>query len=236
MNSSFNKNISECIKFLDDHDLLFQAGCTTSLIATAEFKKMARSSTSYRKLYDTGTIYQDFNFMMIDKSFFQFTRTKVLNKITKAEEFDLRLVYYPNPYKFVEYQENKLIVEKMYENHEISLEEYQQFLAEEFFTSDIPLIRYDFSKSQYCENYHPTAHFHIGFHAENRWPVRRELTPMAFMLKILMHYYTKWWKELGDNGSDENHLTKLYREEITRCKLIEETYFSSLEEGRLHFS
>lgn len=236
MNSDFNQNISKCIKFLDDRDLLFQASCSTSLSASPEFKKMARRSISYKELYDTGTKCQDFNVMMTDKSFFQFTRTKVFNKITKAEEFDLRLVYYPNPYKFVEYQENKLEIEKMYENEEITLEEYQQFLSEEFFTSDIPLIRYDLSKNQYCENYHPTAHFHIGFHAENRWPVRRELTPMAFMLKILMHYYTKWWKDLGDNGIEENTLTALYREEITRCPLIETTYFSRLEEGRLHFN
>lgn len=235
MNTEFNKNILKCIQLLDNHSLLFQAACATSLSASKEFKKMARDSTSYKELYDVGTKYQDFNIMMEDNSFFQFTRTRIQNKTTGLEDFDLRLVYYPNPYKFVEYQENKLVVEKMYQNHEITLEEYQQFLSEEFFTSDIPLIRYDLSKSQYCENYHPTAHFHIGFHAENRWPVKRVLTPMAFMLKILMHYYTKWWKDLGDKGAAENILTKLYRDEITRCPLIDTGYFSNLEEGRLYF-
>lgn len=234
--NNFNQNILKCINLLNSYELLFQPGCSTTLEASSEFKRMARRSTSYRKLYDVGTAYQDFNLMMTDKSFFQFTRTKVKNKITGLDDFDLRLVYYPNPYKFVEYQENKLEVEKMYDNNEITLEEYHQFLSEEFFTSDIPLIRYDLSKNQYCENYHPTAHFHIGFHAENRWLVKRELTPMAFMLKILMHYYTQWWKDLGDNGNDENHLTKLYREEISRCSLIDRTYFSTLEEGRLYFS
>jgi len=235
LNRDFNKNISKCIQFLDTYNLLFQAGCITSLSASDSFKKIARKSTSYKKLYDTGTKYQDFNFMLIDKSFFQFSRTKVINKITKEVNFDLRFVYYPNPYKFVEYQENKIEVENMYENNEITLEEYQQFLSEEFFTSDIPLIRYDLSKNQYCENYHPTAHFHIGFHAENRWPVKRELTPMTFMLKILMHYYIRWWKDLGDDMSGENKLTKIYRKEISHCRLIEYEYFSTLEEGRLHF-
>ncbi len=231
----FNKNISKCIKFLDTYNLLFQAGCTTSLDASYNFKKIARKSTSYKKLYDIGTKYQDFNFMLFDKSFFQFSKTRVINTITKDEDFDLRFAYYPNPYKFVEYQENKIEIEKMYNNNEITLEEYQQFLSEEFFTSDIPLIRYDLSKNQYCENYHPTAHFHIGFHAENRWPVKRELTPMAFMLKILMHYYIKLWKNLGDNNSDENKLTKIYQEEMKSTKLIKREYFSTLEEGRLHF-
>jgi hypothetical protein len=220
---------------LEEYNFLYQAGCTTSLLASKDFKSMARRSTSYKGLYDIGTQFQDFNLMMNDKSFFQFTRKQVTNPITKEENFDLRLVYYPNPYKFVEYQETKLEIEEMYEKQEISLEEYQQFLSEEFFTSDIPLIRYDLSKSQYCKNYHPTAHFHIGFHAENRWPVKRELTPMAFMLKILMHYYMKWWKKLGDDGVNENKLTKIYREEVSRCQLIDIEYYSTLEEGRLHF-
>ncbi|MEN4052700.1 DUF2290 domain-containing protein [Sulfurimonas sp. NWX79] len=236
MNREFNKNITQCIQFLDQYNLLFQAGCITSLSASSEFKKNARKSTSYKRLYDIGTKYQDFNFMLIDKSFFQFSRTKIINKKTGEENFDLRFTYYPNPYKFVEYQENKIEIEHMYENNEITLEEYQQFLSEEFFTSDIPLIRYDLSKNQYCENYHPTAHFHIGFHAENRWPVKRELTPMSFMLKILMHYYIKWWKDLGDCGKNENLLTKIYTEELKKCLLLDNEHFSNIEEKRLYFS
>lgn len=225
-NRDFNKNIKKCITLLENNNFLFQAGCITSLEASDVFKKASRSSLSYRELYDIGASRQDFNIMLKDQSFFQFT--KELND-------NLRLVYYPNPYNFSEYQETLREYEDLLINGDLSNEEYEQFLSEEFFTSDIPLIRYDYAPNQYCENYHPAAHLHIGFEAENRWPVKRVLSPYAFLLKILMIYYSKLWKEWGNNGDAANSLDELYREELISCKHLDTELFSSIEEKRLYF-
>lgn len=66
-------------------------------------------------------LYQDFNLMMDDHSYFQFTESK-------AEE-DVRLAYYPNPYQFVEYENDKREALNMLESNEITQDEYEQLLT-----------------------------------------------------------------------------------------------------------
>lgn len=99
------------------------------------------------------------------------------------------------------------------------------------------MIRYDLSLKQYCEKYHPAAHFHIGFHVKNRWPVRRKLTPYAFLLKILMLYYPDLWHSVGDSGDVEpNWLDTEYQKEVSKCNYLDDDYFKEHEYKRLHFS
>jgi len=173
---------------------------------------------------------QDFNLMLADKSYFQFTEEK--------EEEEIRLAYYPNPYKFVEYQSHKREALKLLDNNEITEDEYDQLISEEFTTTDIPVIRYDLSLRQYCKNYHPAAHFHIGFFSENRWPVRRKLSPLAFLFKILMHYYPSIWFSIGDSGDPDepNDLDMQYRTEVASCAFLDTIYFSKMECERLYFT
>lgn len=224
--NDFNKSIKNVVQLLIENDYIFHIGSIESLNASDEFKKESREGSSYKKLYDLGASKQDFNIMLKDKSYFQFS-------INSSN--DIRLAFYPNPYISLEYQELNLEYKKLLEEGQLSNEDYEQFLSEEKFTNDIPLIRFDFSEKQYCEKYHPTAHFHIGFDRENRWPVRRILSPYAFFLKILMIYYINLWKEWGEKSSELNILDEKYRKELSNCELIKNEYFSKLEEGRLHF-
>ena len=138
----------------------------------------------------------------------------------------------------MEYQEHKAEALQLLEDEEITQEDYEQLLSEGDFTCDTPLIRYDLSLKQYCECYHPAAHLHVGFYVENRWPVCRKLTPFAFFLKILMHYYPKLWIDAGDLGIGKgpNKLDDLYRDEVSRCESLDSDYFTELEAQRLHIS
>ncbi len=221
MSDMFNRSIGQCIELLVDIDFLFQAGPYYSLNSSDAFKKAAMRSTTYREVYDVGASNQDFNLMMNDQSYFQFTEIK-------AQE-ELRFAYYPNPYQFVEYINDKRAALTMLESGEINREEYDQLLSEGTFTCDIPLIRYDLSLKQYSKKYHPAAHFHIGFYAENRWPVRRKLTPFAFLLDVLTLYYPKLWRSAGDADV-------IYRKEVSQCNYLEEQYFSEEEFQRLYFN
>lgn len=210
-------------------DFLAQAGASSSLNASVEFKKMSRRATSYQELYNEGVKFQDFNIMLTDNSFFQFTEKK-------ADE-DVRLAYYPNPYKFVEYLQERKEALSMLDSNELSLPEYEQLMTECNTKGDVPLIRYDLSVDQHCKKYHPAAHFHIGFHTENRWAVNRVLTPYAFFLKILIHYYPSLWFDFGDRGDElDNILDLKYREELSRCSLLSNQYFLDIEKDRLHFT
>lgn len=226
MSSNFGRSVFRSINFANDYSLLYQAGCSSSLSPTDTFKKMCLKANSYRELYDCAICYQDFNLMLFDKSFFQFTEL--------AENKELRLAYFPNPYTFSESLAHRQAANDMLERSEITLDEFEQIISEETFSCDIPIIRYDLSEKQYCEMKHPTAHFHIGFFSENRWPSRRVMTPFSFFLKVLRLYYSGTWDEI--NKRQGNSLDELYRAEIAKCLYISEEYFSEIEAQRFFFT
>ncbi|MEZ8674489.1 DUF2290 domain-containing protein [Vibrio cyclitrophicus] len=234
MSSEFSRSIVEIINKADKLGLLFQAGSASSLNASYEVKRVTRNATSYREVYDTIISNQEFNLMLSDQSVFQFTEV--------SERADVRLVYYPSPYQFVEYQSLKREALDLLNSQEFTEAEFEQYLTEAEFTCDIPVIRYDLSIKQHCEMYHPAAHFHIGFYAENRWPVNRVLTPYAFFLTILSNYYPSSWKnaEYISEASKSNELDDIYRRELnincpTVCTLDPDK-FKKIEGERLHFS
>ena len=101
-----------------------------------------------------------------------------------------------------------------------------------------PLLRYEHAPDQYQELHHPCSHFHIGHHADNRWALNRVVTPRAFTLLILKHYYGSVWRDLGHDEADEcgnGFETKLI-EEKTRCRSIGDSLFSALEARSFFFA
>ncbi|MBB1335886.1 MULTISPECIES: DUF2290 domain-containing protein [unclassified Pseudoalteromonas] len=230
---SFNQSIKATIALADKYGLLLQAGASNSFTAPAEVKHMTRRAKSYKEVYDAIVSYQSFNLMLTDKAVFQFTETE--------PERDVRLAYYPNPYRFTGYLSERRDALELLQNDEISEIEYEQLTSEADFMSDIPVIRYDLSLDQHCKFYHPAAHFHIGFHAENRWPVDRILTPKAFFFKTLCNYYPDKWKEPENYVGNklENPLDRLYRLELSKnCPSISVNspdHFAQIEAERLHF-
>jgi len=227
MRSPFEQSISKCASLLTKLDYLLQAGTLSSLRPTDSFKKAARKAATYREVYELGASSQQFNLMMQDMSFFQFSEAE--------QGKEARLAYYPNPYHYLEYKSHKVTAQQLLDEGEINFDEFEQLISEADFTCDIPFIRYDLSLKQYCEVLHPAAHLHIGFHAENRWPARRLLTPYAFMLKVLMHYYSKLWvKGKGIDMEVHQMLDDAYRAEVSNCDLLDDCYFKPHETERLY--
>lgn len=229
MTKEFSVSINKCLSVLDDMDYLAHAVVRSSLVVSEAFKKSSLSSKVYRELYDAGMKNQDFNFILKDQSYFQFTE--------RIKDEDVRLAYYPNPYRFGEYHSIKRELTELFDEGLLSQEELEQSLTEEHFSNDIPIIRYDLSLTQYCSNYHPAAHLHIGFNSTSRWPVRRVLTPYAFFLKILSHYYHDLWVKFGDIGDGNRNLFDVeYCKEVSGCRYLHDEYFQKHEYQRLHFS
>lgn len=227
MSKGFAQSIRKALDVITRLDLLCQAGPVVSLTASDEFKKSVLRTSSYRELYDVATQNQDFNVMLTDRSFFQFTE-QVAGK-------DERLAYYPNPYEFVEYEEEKKAAIELLESSEIDEHQYQQLLSESTFSCNTPLIRFDIALHQYCPDYHSAAHLHVGFWSENRWPVRKLMNPLVFVLQILKMYYPNTWKTANSIAEDPMSLDLLYRRESQRCHNVPESHFSEIECQRLHF-
>jgi hypothetical protein len=227
MMDDFSKSIKSCIALASSLNILEQSGSYLSLNASNEFKKTSREALNYTKIYETGNKLQDFNFMLNDLSFFQFT--------SKPNSSDLRFAFYPNPLKIISHNDDMVTAESLLVDGYFTDDEFQQFLSEIDPIMDTPHIRYDYASGQHCKYYHPAAHFHIGFNSDNRWPVRRILSPYGFFLSILSLYYLDIWKTEGEkNVSSGNYLDIEYRKEIKKCFLINMPDFDSIEGERLH--
>ena len=227
--NNLSKSIRSCIELASELDILIHSASQSSLVASREFKAASRNAITYSDLYAIGNKMQDFNFMLHDYSFFQFSK--------EASSSDLRFAYYPNPLNIISLNDDKVYAQSLLVNGELTDEDFQQLLSEADPIMDTPLIRYDLSKSQHCKNYHPTAHFHIGFNSNNRWPVKRVLSPLGFFLNILNLYYSEIWKSKGEasqNGT--NYLDEKFRSEIKKCLLLDHPHFEKIESERLHFS
>jgi hypothetical protein len=125
---------------------------------------------------------------------------------------------------------------KLVEQGAITYEDYLSLLRDADAELRVPLIRYENAPSQYKGLKHPCSHLHIGHHGDNRWPVNRVLTPLAFTLWILKQYYGSEWQTFGDNEQDEfgNIFESRLITEKMECRPVMPPHFSEAE-GRSFF-
>lgn len=211
------KKVSELARQLE----LDEHHCTLNSISVSnELKKLCKTSPYYRNIYDYISTYKEYNLMLKDASCFQFSEFR-----NKDNEQELRYAYYPNPYQFLEYRKHVIAVQDLLQQGQLSLTDYEQLLDECEFTHDIPVIRYDYSPSQYDEFFHPASHFHIGFHSDNRWPVLKVITPVVFFLKVISMYYPKAWKDKFSMIPDET-LNDIYQKSKSESYAVPSRYFN----------
>jgi hypothetical protein len=202
----------------------------TALDASDAFKALAISpDATYEELYLAGMRDSQYNILLRDLSFFQFG--------TGSDE-GLRFAYYPNPFlgaatdalaELTEMQE--YVVEGI-----IDMDEFLHRVSEIRRPRHPPLVRYEYSKLQYVEATHPCSHMHLGFHAENRWPVRRHLTAHAFALLIFRLFYLDFWMRADaiKSGGSELTLDAVLKGARAECRMLYEDEFSNEESGRFH--
>lgn len=196
-----------------------------------EFKKTALSDeVTYEELYLIGLKYKDFNLSLVDFSYMQFGI---------SEEKHVRYAYYPNPFLGTTHQSLSELNElrEYLDEGVIDAEEYLQKITELRKTQHPPLIRYENAPRQYVERTHPCSHFHLGHHDNNRWPVRRLLTPLAFSMIVARHFYPQNWVSHANislkGRSDEPD--NFYEEERRECNVLGDDLFSNREDRLFHF-
>jgi len=196
-----------------------------------EFRRLALSDdTTYTSLYLYGLSASQYNIMLLDYSYLQFGW---------SGDDNVRYAYYPNPYivrssDIMEFQR----LRKLLESGVITAEEYFHLLDGKPSGSRVPLLRYENAPAQFMPLRHPCSHFHIGHHAENRWPANRILTPLAFTLLVCKNYYSEEWFALGDDEMIDyrNTFDKLMIEERQKCRAMGEQFFTADEARSFHFA
>lgn len=197
--AAFNISFVEAQKLLEGLGLLKMKGVKSvnNDGVSSEFK-YASLKEDYSKIYSIGKEKFDFDFLLVDESYFQFTFLISKDNVLP----NIRYSFYQNPSYYKTYEEyiEQLRAEGIIESESVEevggvfLEEYDQFLVEAQLNSASTTIRYDVDPENYTPLVHSVSHFHIGHNNDIRIPCNMILSPVKFVLFVLKHIYYYQWK------------------------------------------
>lgn len=232
---SFKKahTLLEMLKLLDSNRYWFRIDFTFSKFSQ-DFVDLMHDE-NYDLIYRTARANTDYDILLADGSFFQFT---ISPKVC-------RFAYYQSPYnlffsddqflhddtsfeKFIS-NEDKIFGYMTDERNSDFERDYEQLLDEAEERKYITPIRYDFDPKTHESNiYHSTAHLHIGLEQSVRIPLQRVLYPLDFVVFVLrMIYFDKFCEGMKDPNI-QKYLT------IKSLKNIDGDSFSKDEERQLY--
>ncbi|MDD1522113.1 MULTISPECIES: DUF2290 domain-containing protein [Bradyrhizobium] len=186
------------------------------------------SDATYDAIYRTGLSRSHYNILLFDYAYFQFSRD---NDVT------WRLAFFPNPW--VSGSPNAVERVRQWEAQEddglIDHEEASNLIAEMPYIGAVPCIRFESAPAQYREMAHPSAHFHIGRHDQNRWPSTILLGPKAFAMIIAKMYYPDFWarKSRFHNAEVEACCDQTLLTAMGDARFVHD--FSAVEQQSFHF-
>jgi hypothetical protein len=225
----FDASIRSACHFLNETGLLRGTMAFRSHAASSEFRQLAlMAATSYRDLFLCGLRNSDYNFLLSDYAYFQFSY---------SGKDHYRMAYYPNP--FVRVQSEVGDLDELLSEGVIGFEEYSNLLSDQPYEVTKPLIRFDLDCAAYVRLVHPAAHFHIGMHGENRWPVYRRLSPRSFTLLVVKLYYgTDWARGTMRREEDGfcNRFDRYFVAESGNCQVLGKGLIHEHERGQIHFT
>ena len=204
---SFLENVRECKKILEDWGLLLKV-CGNNIINASsskyskEFISLSRQN-EYFSMYKCAIENDDYDFLLIDNSFIQFSYDYSEDK--KCEV--IRMAYYPS---VDEYTYASFLSEELDEDINICGAEYfelfQQFISEQNPVKKT-VLRYDYDKSLYVKSVHSAAHLHFGDEENIRIPINAQLKPSAFIKFVLEYFYFNNWKKMINNKDEDIWIT-----------------------------
>lgn len=183
----------------------------------------------YRNLYKVGLTNKDYDILLSDYSFFQFSceSNKDNQKIVKCS-----YSYYEAPSEFQTYEDFLTEIGLSYsECGDLFRQDYEQYLAEAKLKNSVTPLRYDYDESLYDPPVHSLSHLHIGFRNEIRVPIKYFLTPHSFVSFVIRHIYWNKWKLLMN---DHNFCSIYYVK--SECKLLDNNYFTEDEAKDFYIS
>lgn len=234
--SQFNVSMSNTYKFLK-HCNLFRMKGIKSLAehgVSDEFKEASQSG-KYYDAYSKGLENYDYDFLLIDQSFFQFEYCQ------RPDCDEIRYAFYQNPIDFMSYKEYlesnpaySCLDESIDEIGEIFYTEYQQFLDEQEINSVFTTIRYDTDLSNYSPLVHSVSHIHIGHNNNVRIPINKLISPLRFVIFVVKHVYYYLWKDLVLN--DLVYLRTVLGEGNHGCQILESDQWENDEKLELYLT
>lgn len=225
-NASFLININECGKFLKNLGILKKENYIN--IKRASNKKYSEAfmnatrKDSYYDIYRCAMENDDYDFFLLDGSFFQFSLD-----IEDGLE-NIRMAFYPSiciiQYEQFLREELELSEEEVGAEY---IELYEQYIIEQK-PCDVTPLRYDFNKKIYTEIVHSSAHIHLGYEENIRIPVNKMIRPVFFAKLVVEYYYYELWRQKIKNGDKDVFYEKTDFEDIGK-------EFFSVEDEKIPF-
>lgn len=222
----------ETVSFFDKIDLLKNE----NLIRKFDLKFSKFSSqfvqvfqkNDYILTYKTAMEQKDYDFVLKDDSFFQFTYSNDKFK-------NLRFAYYENPYNYASYTDFlNFELESSYEEcGDLFLADYEQYVSEAKIKNAIVPLRYDFDgdSKRYKELIHTGSHIHMGHNNEIRLPTKQLLTPLGFSIFVLRNKYPLEYK----NALENTELRYKILKEKESFKESDDALFNDNDKTQLYF-
>ena len=199
-----------------------------SLGVDAEFRDLFfEKDALYEEIYLLGLKKSHYNFILNDFSYFQFSLV----------EESVRYAVFPNPFDYQSGGASSDELDILVEEGLLTFEEYADLVSDSPVKVGVPPFRYEFAPDQYREILHPCSHFHIGHHSEDRWPIERKLTPLAFTMLIMRNYHPLEWAKFEDAEHDfVNPLNGEIRNEKRKCSRLTGDLFTEKEKLLFYFT
>ena len=158
-----------------------------------EFIKISQDE-DYKKIFDIAIKKRDYDILLNDDSFFQFSYTEKGNKI-----IGVRYAFYEAPYEVLNYYEYIKEIGFGYEEVGEELrEEYEQYYSEATLKKQTVPIRYDY-EDKGSSLIHSKSHIHIGHGNDIRIPCNKIIRPEVFIWFIIRHiYFSEYKKKICD--------------------------------------
>lgn len=190
--ATFLVDAKKCKNILDDYGILRKVNNMNikegSYIKFSEEFRKAAQKQNYNEAYIKGMESDDYDYLLKDGSFFQFSYD------IYEKDFTIRLAFYPS-INDISYDD--FLAEYMGSGIEecgaIFLDDYQQFIAEQE-SKNVSPIRYDYNSKIYKKFIHSASHLHFGNEEDIRVPLDKILLPSAFIKIVLQYFYYDLWK------------------------------------------
>ena len=196
---------------------------------SAEFLSIMHSD-DYDNIYKTAMKNNDFDFVLFDDSFIQFSAIKGENELLDGK---IRYAYFPNPRSYQTYigflEENDMSYE---DAGDAFIEEYEQHISEAKLKDFVTPIRYDYDHGSYDMINHPVSHLHIGREENIRIPLSKVLSPQAFIVLIIKNIYFEYWKK----AILKDDFKLVFERSKQKCTTIEDELFAEFEKLQLYLS
>ena len=185
-NAKILVSIEDVLKYLDMVGISYTCTVKRKNLKPGKYSEayfQACHNGNYKKKFLTALQNSDYDIILEDDSFFQFT---------SESSKDIHYSFFHRIEQTLSYNEfeKKYLTEY---NIDTIAQEYEMYLTTDKIETYPCPIRYDVAEREYKEGTHAYAHIHIGAETEIRIPIDKIIKPLVFVDFVIKHTYKQKW-------------------------------------------